>query len=420
VEQKLCKRKDELLVRRPVGVPNENLGLYTHSVRFSGKKSYQPKDAKMKIEETGMYILWLSNCGNVSSGVLSGSVVVKNPYGFLPGNEYHKMPFYGWLGILYMMLACIWLSLSVWWWRELFSIQNCIAGVILLGLVESFLWYGFFSDWNSAGNHSKILFIASVFSSVAKSAFSYMLILVASLGWGVTRPYLDEWGHNRIWAVCALYVGLGVIREVVLTYRDTQSLALWVVLICFLPVSILNGIIFYWVFMALSTLMETLKERRQREKLVVFQRLWFILVLSLGIATVTLLYQIFSLSHHNTSWKHDWLFTDGVSHILFFMVLVAMMYLWAPHKHSQRYAYSQAEQTDDWDYCDQVDATRIGAPSIWTEVERIDDLEDDELSAIAQVELVSMCSQDGESDDTPVHSGTSTKFASDKLIVKVE
>ena len=25
-----------------------------------------------------------------------GSVVVKNAYGFLPGNEYHKMPFYGW------------------------------------------------------------------------------------------------------------------------------------------------------------------------------------------------------------------------------------------------------------------------------------------------------------------------------------
>lgn len=333
----------------------------------------------MDIRETGMYILWVSNCGNVNGAVVSGSIVVKNPYGFLPGNEYHKMPFYGWLGILYMALAGIWLSLSIWWWKELFSIQNCIAGVILLGLVESFLWYAFFADWNSSGNHSRPLFTASVFSSVAKSAFSYMLVLVASLGWGVTRPYLDDWSHNRIRLICVVYVGLGVIREVVLSYSDSQNLALWLVLICLLPVALINGVIFYWVFTALSNLIETLRERRQSEKLIVFQRLWCVLILTMGVATVFLLYQIFSLSHNGTSWRREWLFTDGVSHILFFFVLVVMMYLWAPHKHSQRYAYSHQVDSLEFGHRPGSNGDKIEKSSVWVEDEDEDDLETERL-----------------------------------------
>uniref|UniRef100_A0A7S2BJV9 GOST seven transmembrane domain-containing protein n=1 Tax=Alexandrium andersonii TaxID=327968 RepID=A0A7S2BJV9_9DINO len=108
-----------------------------------------------------------------------------------------------------------------------------------------------------------------------------------------------------------------------------------------LPVSLLNGSIFYWVFTALSSLMETLKERCQFEKLLLFQRLWKILIFALSIATFTLLFQIFNLSLDVTArWKYQWLLTDGVSHGLFLFILAAMMYLWAPHKYSQRYAYS--------------------------------------------------------------------------------
>merc|ERR1712217_180979 len=132
------------------------------------------------------------------------------------------------------------------------------------------------------------------------------------------------------------------IRESVLSFRHSHSLSLAFGFLCLLPVSLLNGAIFYWVFTALSSLMETLRERRQFEKLLLFQRLWKILIAALAIATFTLLFQIFNLSRSITArWKYQWLVTDGVSHILFLFVLSAMMYLWAPHKYSQRYAYSQ-------------------------------------------------------------------------------
>merc|ERR1740121_2004958 len=258
------------------------------------------------------------------------------------------MPFYGWLSFIYAAMAFLWLGLSIRQWRHIFHIQYCIAAVIFFGLVEAFLWYIFFNEWNTKGLRGRILFVFSILSSVIKSIFSYMLVLVASLGWGVTRPYLDRQVVLKIQAVSFLYIVLDFIREAVLSFRHSHSLSLAFVLLCLLPVSLLNGGIFYWVFTALSTLMETLRDRRQLEKLTVFQYLWRILIFALCVATGTLLLQIFNLSRHVTSqWKYQWLYAEGVPHLLFLCILVAMMYLWAPHKYSQRYAYSQTATDQD-------------------------------------------------------------------------
>ncbi|CAK0879963.1 unnamed protein product, partial [Prorocentrum cordatum] len=199
------------------------------------------------------------------------------------------------------------------------------------------------------GVRPKWIFIFAILFTVVKSTFSYMLVLVASLGWGVTRPFLDHQVILKLQVLCLLYIVLDFIRESVLSFRHSYSLSLTFVLLCLLPVSLLNGAIFYWVFTALSSLMETLRERRQTEKLVLFQRLWKILIAALTLATCTLLFQIFNISRSITSrWKYQWLLTDGITHALFLFVLAAMMYLWAPHKYSQRFAYShQLDGTDE-------------------------------------------------------------------------
>mmetsp|Transcript_32360 Transcript_32360/g.68962 ORF Transcript_32360/g.68962 Transcript_32360/m.68962 type:complete len:522 (+) Transcript_32360:73-1638(+) len=340
------QEKDQLLVQKPIEMRNRDVDVYISTLRFPNSTGAVSKDVRRTVRTTGVYILVFSNCGDFFEAKVTGTVIVKNAYGFLPGNEYHKLPFYGWLLLVYVGLAVIWLLLSIRWWKELFNIQNCIAGVIFLGLLESFLWFIFFQDWNHTGLRGKFLFMLSILLTVVKSTLSYMLVLVASLGWGVTRPFLDSQVILKIQILCFFYIVLDFIRETVLSFRHSHSLSLAFVLLCLLPVSLLNGGIFYWVFTALSSLMDTLRERRQFEKLLLFQRLWKILILCLTMATLTLLFQIVNLSRSITArWKYQWLLTDGVSHGLFLFVLAAMMYLWAPHKYSQRFAYSQ--QIDD-------------------------------------------------------------------------
>merc|ERR1719265_2793014 len=137
--------------------------------------------------------------------------------------------------------------------------------------------------------------------------------------------------------ICFVYIVLDAIREVVLSFRHSPSLSVPFILLCVLPVSALNGAIFYWVFTALSNLIQGLRETQQTEKLALFERLWKVLVFSLVVAALTLMVQIFVFAQDIAKqWMYQWLFSDGVSHGLFLVVLIVMMYLWAPNENSNR------------------------------------------------------------------------------------
>lgn len=339
----LAKKTGELLLNKSPDLSLRDVNVISYTVPMMSKDNEDwTKPITTYIDSTGVYILVFSNCGTKTQATVSGTLAVKNAYGFLPGNEYHKMPFYGWLLLVYMGLAFVWMSISLKWWRELFAIHHCISSVIFLGLLECFMWYLFFNDWNAKGLRPTFLFVISTLITVVKTTFSYLLVLVASLGWGVTRPYLDTKVVLNLQVLGLLYILLDFIKETVFSYRNSHSFPHAFVVLSLLPVSLLNGAIFSWVFAALSSLMETLQERRQFEKLALFQNLWKILVGALAIATCTLLFKLFNRSRSISFWwKYEWFIADGVSHIVFLFVLLAIMYLWAPNKYSQRYAYSQ-------------------------------------------------------------------------------
>lgn len=184
--------------------------------------------------------------------------------------------------------------------------------------------------------------------SVVKSIFSFMVVLVASLGWGVTRPHLGTGKTGKILGVSFCYIVMDFFREYnLISFRHSHSLPLSSVLLCLLPVALLNGAICYWIFTALANLLETLEDRRQNEKLALYVRLWRLLVFALSVASCSLLFQIFDSSRSiSIRWQYQWFFTDGMTHILFWLVLAVMMYLWAPRADSQTYAYQQASRDD--------------------------------------------------------------------------
>lgn len=363
-----------LTINLSPGTSPESVGIFTHTVKHAD----HPRDIQVPVRDSGVYILALSNCGGITQAAMLGSVIVKNAYGFLPGNEYHKMPFYGFLSFVYTVLALVWMILSLRQWKEVLNIQYCIAMVIFFGLVESFLWLMFYNDWNHSGNRGKFLFTMAILSSVVKATFSYMLVLVASLGWGITRPYLDHRTILKIQVLSAAYIVLDFIREFALSFRHSHSFSMAFVVLCLLPVSLLNGGIFYWIFTALSSLIDTLKERRQAQKLQLFERLWTLLVLAMSVASFALVFQIFDLSRSIAiRWKYQWFVADGLSHIIFLMVLMAMMYLWAPAQSAKNYAYTPAADNDE-----NVDGkVRDVAQGMWADEGIDDDAEDESFWA---------------------------------------
>lgn len=351
VRRKKAKSPGKLLVERTglLGDANGSLHAYGEVFQQSVPFDATAPRRKWRIQMSGIYLLLVSNCGEAQNTTISGTARVRHAHGYLPGNEFPKKPFYGWLVLAYGGLAAIWVVLCAQWWKGLCRIHLCISLVLLLGLAESLLWRVFYWEWNEAGrvdDRGAAIFTVAQLFTAAKSTFLCMLLLVASLGWGVTRPHLDRGTVRRVGALSVLHIGFSFAREIVLSFPHSHSLSASTVLVVFGPISLMNVVMFCWVFSAMSGLMENLKKEQQFEKLKLYSVLFAVLVTAVGVAAVALAVEVHNFWRPPRAvWRHQWVLTDAVSHLLSLAVLVATMCLWAPNSVSRRYAYTQQVST---------------------------------------------------------------------------
>merc|ERR1719356_1512330 len=97
-------------------------------------------------------------------------------------------------------------------------------------------------------------------------------------------------------------------------------------------------------------------------------------------------------------WHYQWLFADGVSHVLFLIVLLAIVCLWAPHENSRRYAFSQQlGSSGAFPEPEGVDEEKVGALEM-------DGGEDDEFTdSVAAPQLIGAAgAEDDDRDSEPL------------------
>jgi len=333
VESGEAKESDQLLVRKPATLSNTDVHVYSATIRFPTGPDWKPVDTRFPIDSSGAYLLVLSNCGKIDNVKVSGNVIVKNAYGYLPGKHFYKMSFYTWLACAYTILAARWMILTIRHRSEVIAIHWSICVVVFLGLAEAAMWALYYRNWNTTGHRERFLCIASIILYMSKSAFSYMLVLVGSLGWGITRPYLEKETVNKIKVVSFSYIVLGTVKEVMEQFRQEYIVSASFMLLCLFPVAIVTGLIFYWVFVSLVTLIETLKERRQYDRLLQFECLCKALITAIVVTGISqIVYIIEQLLEVSMQWKFEWLWSDGIPSSLFFLILFQIMIQWAPQQ----------------------------------------------------------------------------------------
>merc|ERR1719215_792257 len=107
-------------------------------------------------------------------------------------------------------------------------------------------------------------------------------------------------------------------------------------------ITLLNLYLIEWAMRSLSDTIELLKERQQTQRLVLFQRLRYVVLIALVGGSLSLLYEYFHVGDYSvSSWYYGYLFKDCLINIVFFFVLFSMMILWAPREGSENIAYSQ-------------------------------------------------------------------------------
>lgn len=144
-----------------------------------------------------------------------------NTHGYLPADLYPLLKFYAAMGLLYLGVGIVWLSLMGWFFKDLLRVQLWISSVLLLGMLEMAISFGDLDYLNKNGYRSQGLMVRGavrvivgarkdatlrkarlsrpvsllpsvpqVFSKLlfaSKNTLSRVMVLVVSMGYGITK-----------------------------------------------------------------------------------------------------------------------------------------------------------------------------------------------------------------------------------------
>ncbi|XP_060890286.1 transmembrane protein 87A-like, partial [Labrus mixtus] len=193
-------------------------------------------------------------------------ISMKGPHDYISATEWPLMVFYMVMCIVYVLLAVLWLVLSACYWRDLLRIQFWIGGVIFLGMLEKAVYYAEFQSirYDGLSVHGAVVF-AEVLSAV-KRTLARVLVIIASLGYGIVKPRLGALLH-RVVGVGLLYLIFSIV-EGILRVNDAED---DVVLLAAIPLAVLDSTLCWWIFVSLVQTMKLLRLRRNVVKLSLYR-----------------------------------------------------------------------------------------------------------------------------------------------------
>ncbi|XP_068173962.1 transmembrane protein 87A-like isoform X2 [Antennarius striatus] len=337
--------------RRALEVPRPQAAL-EKTEKSSNKSGEPPKktssptqfDVVAKTWEDGpyMFIVSIKEIGKSRASEHAGpwslqlGISMTGPHDFISPSDWPLMMFYMGMCIVYVLLAFLWLVLSACYWRDLLRIQFWIGGVIFLGMLEKAIYYAEFQSirYEGVSVYGAVVF-AEVMSTV-KRTLARVLVIIASLGYGIVKPRLGALLH-RVVGVGLLYLIFSNI-EGILRVRSAKD---DVFLLAAVPLAVLDSALYWWIFVSLAQTMKLLRLRRNVVKLSLYRHFTNTLIFGVIASVIfTIWYtKTFRMTTCHSDWRELWI-DEAFWRFLFSLILMVIMFLWRPSANNQRYAFS--------------------------------------------------------------------------------
>ncbi|XP_070761733.1 transmembrane protein 87A [Enoplosus armatus] len=263
-------------------------------------------------------------------------ISMKGPHDYISASEWPLMVFYMVMCIVYVLLAVLWLVLSACYWRDLLRIQFWIGGVIFLGMLEKAVYYAEFQSirYDGLSVHGAVVF-AEVLSAV-KRTLARVLVIIASLGYGIVKPRLGALLH-RVVGVGLLYLIFSIVEGILRVNAAEDD----VVLLAAIPLAVLDSTLCWWIFVSLAQTMKLLRLRRNVVKLSLYRHFTNTLIFAVIASIIFIIWttKTFKMSKCQSDWRELWI-DDAFWRFLFSIILLVIMFLWRPSANNQRYAFS--------------------------------------------------------------------------------
>ncbi|EON70056.1 hypothetical protein W97_09324 [Coniosporium apollinis CBS 100218] len=280
-------------------------------------------------------------------------VEFRNAYGELPAAQIAKLPFYGSLAIVYAVVGVFWGFLYYQNRQDILPVQNYITAIIVFLVVEMLMTWGFYDYQNRHGNNigSKALMIVVSILNAGRNSFSFFLLLIVCMGYGVVKHTLGKTMVVVRWLAAAHFV-FGVIYAIAsLTVHPDDAGPL--VLLVILPLSGTLTAFYIWTLNSLNLTIKDLIDRKQTVKGLMYRRLWWCILTSIIVIFGFFFFNSFTFAGVGdadfapTHWQFRWFVLDGWLNLVYLTDVCFIAYLWRPTANNRRFAMSDEINQDD-------------------------------------------------------------------------
>ncbi|KAI6012488.1 lung seven transmembrane receptor-domain-containing protein [Pisolithus orientalis] len=287
----------------------------------------------------------------------SGVVLFQNTFdGQLPAADYPKVNFYLSMFFAYALLGCAWAWLCYRHMTELLPIQYYLSGLVAFMIVEMAANWVYYRYLNAHGKNTAsivFLFVVAILDA-GRNALSFFMLLVVSLGLSVVRETLGR-TMIKCQTLAAAHFVFGVLYAVGIVELSLESTSALVLLLFVIPLAFTLSGFLMWILHSLTGTMNQLAARKQRYKLKMFQRLYYILLGAVVVIAIFFVVSSYSFSdrlaedYAAKSWRARWWLLDGYLALLFFVAFWSIAYLWRPTENNRRLAMSDEIAQEDED-----------------------------------------------------------------------
>ncbi|KAH7886133.1 protein PTM1 [Phlebopus sp. FC_14] len=274
----------------------------------------------------------------------SGVVLFRNTFdGRLPATDYPKVNFYLAMFFAYALIGAAWAWLCYKHVTELLPIQYYLSSLVaflIIEMVANWVYYRYLNAHGRNAASTVFLFVVAILDA-GRNALSFFMLLVVSLGLSVVRESL-----GRTMFKCQILAGahfiFGVLYAVGIVELELESTSALVLLMFVIPLAFTLSGFLMWILYSLNATMMQLTIRKQRYKLTMFKRLYYILLAT--VVVIAIFFVVSSLSFSDRlaedyaakSWRIRWWLLDGYLAILYFIAFWSIAYLWRPTENNRR------------------------------------------------------------------------------------
>jgi len=288
---------------------------------------------EVQLNQTGKYLLMLSNCATLTTAQVSGVVQVKNPYGYLPPAQYHAVTPLCIFLVLYILCACVYLAYGLQKTELLLETHLYFAGVFLFSIMEVAAKLWAYHTWNTTGADEPWMSVASILQML-KWQLLYALSTYIATGRCYSDSKLEEVG-NKMWllvfAASSLYMLLLTVRECTLMYGASQDPGPGLLFGASVPVFVMDAAMVMLLISQTHSQYEVAEASLNEERAAVFGKLH---KLAVAVAVFGAFAVMVDLTHlfgvRTVSWQWQWLTQEGCGHALALFAMLVGSYVMRP------------------------------------------------------------------------------------------